>query len=90
MHQRRGFRWIEGVAVGRHVSAALQHLASDLIFRHSGRNGVQRRAAQAAEAAQRVAVATLLLLKDQRSLAFERRSAVKIFQRAPDRWSTRP
>jgi hypothetical protein len=52
VHQGSGFRRIERVAIRRHISAALQHLTSDLVFRHASRNGVQCRATQAAKSAQ--------------------------------------
>ncbi len=68
-----GFGWAEGVAVGGHVAAALQDLANHLVFCHARGDGVECGTAHAAESAERVAVAALLVLEDECALAFERR-----------------
>jgi hypothetical protein len=40
-HERLGFRWVQSVPIGRHVAAALQYLANDLILRHAGGNRIE-------------------------------------------------
>ena len=78
MHQGGGLCRVERVAVGGHVSAALQDLADDLVFGHARGDGVECRAAHPADAADRVAVAALLVLEDERALAFERSAVLQI------------
>src|SRR5262245_61773905 len=80
-YQRRHFCWIEIPPVRGHVAAALDRLPYKLVGRHSGRDPIQRRASPATGAADRVAVATLLHLKDQRTLTFERRTAFEELHR---------
>ncbi len=75
--QRRHLRGAQVLAVGGHVAAALQHLADQLIARQPRRDVVERRAAQAALAAERVAVAALLALQDERALQLERRATLR-------------
>jgi hypothetical protein len=55
-------------AVGGHVAAALHDLADDLAGRQAGRGAVQGRTAQSTRAAQRMAVAALLGLDQDRAL----------------------
>src|SRR5277367_1623818 len=52
----------EVFAVGRHVAAALNYLAHDLIAREARSGIVERGSAHSADAAERVTVATLLAL----------------------------
>ena len=76
--QGRGFVSIQGVPISRHVTSALHHLPDKLVIGHMGGNGIEGRAAQSAGAANRVAVAALLILKDDRTLTFERRPIVQV------------
>src|SRR5262249_1459285 len=80
-HQRRHLGGIEVLSVRRHVSAALNRLADELIARHASRDAVQRRASLAARAANRMAIAALLDLKNQSALTFDRRSALEVLDR---------
>jgi hypothetical protein len=82
-----GFGGRKRVAVGGHVAAALQDLTNDLVFGHARGDGVECRTAHAADAAEGVAVAALLVLEHQRALAFERRAAFEIGRR---RWIAGP
>ena len=59
------------------LPSALQYLADDLVFGHARGDGVQGRASLASDAVEHVAVATLLVLKNQRALAFQRSSMVE-------------
>src|SRR5215813_9711343 len=64
------------ISVSRHVAAALQHLANELVLRKARRNGVQRWAALASCPFERMAVATLFALEYKRPLTFECRPAL--------------
>ena len=75
--QRRGFRWTQVLAVGRHVAASLNHLADELVLREPNRDTVKRRPSLAARVAERMAVAALLHLKDERALPLQRRPACR-------------
>ena len=88
-HEGLGLGGGEGIAVGGHVSAALQDLANDLVFRHARSDGVECGATLAADTGDGVAVAALLVLQDERSLAFER-SAVAQDTGGMGRWSRHP
>ena len=87
--ERRGLGGTERIAVGGHISASLQDLANDLIFRHARGDGVERRAAEAAFSADGVTVAALLVLEDDRSFSFEWSAVVQISRWEWDRWSRR-
>ena len=78
-NQRRRLRRAEVVAVGRHVASPLQDLANELVAGEPRRHSIERRAALAAFAAKRVAVAALFVLKDQGALTFEGRAAFEQF-----------
>src|SRR5205807_10434799 len=69
------------LAVGRHVPAALQHLANELIASLPARYAVERRASLASLIAQTVAGAALLVLQHQRALQLERRAALDVADR---------
>ena len=64
-------RWVESVAICRHVSASLQNLPDDLILGHVRSSGVESRPAHAACTSDRVTVSTLLVLQNQRALSFK-------------------
>src|SRR5580658_2469547 len=72
-----GFRWIQAVAIRRHIAAALQDLADQLILGEPRRDRIQRRSTLAALFTERVAVAALLALKHESSLTFESGSAIE-------------
>jgi hypothetical protein len=63
------------ISVSRHVAAALQHLANELVLRKARGHGIQSWTALAAFPFERVAVATLFALEHERPLTFECRSA---------------
>src|SRR5258706_6444768 len=69
--ERGGLGGREVLSVGGHVAPALDHLADELIARQSDRDFVERRTALATAVAEGVAVAALLDLEDQRSLALQ-------------------
>src|SRR6266850_5228871 len=71
--ERGGLGGREVLSVGGHVAPALDHLADELIARQSDRDFVERRTALATAVAEGVAVAALLDLEDQRSLALQGR-----------------
>ena len=73
-HQGRGFRGRKSAAVCGHIAAAEQNLANHLVFSESGGDIIECRAALTAEAADRMAVAALLLLQHVGALAFEWRA----------------
>ena len=66
-----GFGRAEIFAVGRHVAAALNHLANELVFGLNDGDVVESRAALAAFVAERVTIVALLELKDDGALALE-------------------
>src|SRR5579863_7285717 len=78
-NQSRGLSGIQTVPVCRHVAAALQNLADELVLREPRGYRVQRRTALAAAMIQRVAVVALLFLENSRSLAFQGRSTAQEF-----------
>jgi hypothetical protein len=67
-HKGRRLRWIQILPISRHIAAALQHLAHELVLRQSGCDRIEGRASLAAALPKRVAVVALLRLKDQRPL----------------------
>src|SRR5258708_13784308 len=77
-HQRSRLRWVQCIAVGWHISSALQHLADDLVLRHAACDGIQCRAAKAAGTADGVTVAALLVLQDEGSLPFQRGAVMQV------------
>src|SRR4030095_14344431 len=64
-----------------HVAAALKHLPDQLVAGQTSSHTIQCRAAQAALAAQAVAIPALLVLQYQRALQLQRRTAVHILHR---------
>src|SRR5580700_4207271 len=67
-HERRGFRRIQVLAIGRHVAAALNHLPDELILGELYGNCIERGPALTSGATQGVAIVTLLRLEHERSL----------------------
>ena len=80
--ERRHFRGREVLAVGRHVAAALEDLADELVAREPRGDVVERRPALPPCVAERVAVAALLDLEHERALPLERRAALDESSRA--------
>src|SRR5579863_10054685 len=78
--KRSRLRWIQAVAVCRHIAAALQHLADELVLREAPRDSVERGPTLAAAMIERVAVVALLFLKDRSALSFERSAAFDKFR----------
>ena len=87
--QRLNLRGRKILAVGRHVAAAGHHLEAQLVDGHARGHIVKRRAALAADSANRVAVAALLGLEDHCALPDQRRCVVQIAHGNADRCSTR-
>src|SRR5215467_6578568 len=85
-NQRRHFRRTQVLSISGHVAAALDYLSHKLVARHPGCNPVERRASLAAGTTDRMTVAALFHLEDQRALPFEWRASVEVFHR--DRIST--
>ena len=67
-NQRRRLRRIQILSIRRHISAALQYLAHELVARQPNGHSVESRPTLAADVAKRVAVVALFRLKDKRSL----------------------
>ena len=78
--ERRRLRRREVRAVRRHVASALQDLAEELVLRQPRRDVVERRAAPAPGVAERVAVAALLVLEDERALAHDGAPALEVLR----------
>src|SRR5580658_5888977 len=64
-HERGRLRRTPVVSVGWHVATALDHLADELVLRKLDGHSIQLRPSLASRAAQRVAVVTLLGLKNE-------------------------
>src|SRR5215472_6329101 len=77
-HEGGRFRWAQILTVGRHVAAALDHLADQLTRRQSYRHSVERRSALASNPFEGMAVAALLRLKDERAPALQRAAFHKV------------
>src|ERR1700726_4379528 len=75
---RVDLRGSEILAVGRHVTAALNYLANDLVARETRGSVVERGTAHPAVAAERMTIAALLALNQQRALQFERSAALDV------------
>src|SRR5215472_3600116 len=78
-NQSRGLGRVQTVSVSRHVAAALQHLANELVLGQPFGYRVERWPTLAALLPERVAVATLFALEDERALAFQRGGANQKF-----------
>ena len=79
-NKRRGLRRIQILSIGRHISAALQNLAHELVARQSNGHSVESRPTLATDVAKRVAVVALFRLKDKRSLHLQRRASCNEFR----------
>src|SRR5215469_18887301 len=77
-YERRGLGGRKRAAIGRHVPAAEQDLAAKLILGEPRGHAVEGGAAHAAEPADRVAVAALLLLEDVRALPLQRSAFLQV------------
>ena len=77
--ERRRFRGSQILAVRGHIATALDHLPNQLILSKSHRHGIKSWAALSTLACQRMAVVTLLDLKNQRALPLERRAVFQKF-----------
>src|ERR1700756_894 len=80
-HERSGLRRTQVLSVRWHVTAALNHLADELILREPHGDAVQHRASLPADSSKGVAVAALLNLQNQRALALKRGCTVQKFFR---------
>src|SRR5580704_4258337 len=76
-HERRRFRRTQILPVRWHVTASLDHLADELILCKPHGNTVQSRTSLSAQLPKRMAVAALLDLKNERTLALKRSCAVQ-------------
>src|SRR5579862_2822077 len=63
--KRRSFRRAQVFSVSRHVAAALNHLADELVLREPHGNAIERRPPLSAEFTERMAIAALFGLKDE-------------------------
>src|SRR6185369_14291652 len=70
-HEGGCFRGTQILAIGRHVAAALNYLANELVLREPYRNGVKRRTSLSAGFSERMAVAALLDLEHQSALPLQ-------------------
>src|SRR6266481_491323 len=77
-HERGGLGGTQVLSICRHVTAALDDLADQLILRQPDGNGVERRAALPSFGTERVAVVALLDLEHERALPLERRTSAQI------------
>src|ERR1017187_176798 len=76
--QCRGLRGAECIAIGGPVASTLQHLTNDLILRHTVGDAIQCGSAKSAFTADRMAIATLLVLKQECALTLEGRAILKV------------
>src|ERR1700683_55900 len=77
-YERRSLCRTQVVSIGRHVAAALNYLANELVLRQTLGNAVQGWSPLSTHIAQRVAVAALLDLKYERTLALKCSRAVNV------------
>lgn len=80
-HQSRRLRRTQILTVCRHISSALDHLPNQLIFIEAESNFIECWPALTSFVIQRMTVVTLLCLKDECSVALQRRSALQEFWR---------
>src|SRR5580698_6300221 len=67
-NQGGSLRWIQILAVCRHISAALQHLPHKLIAGQTNCDGIKGRPALSTDIADRVAIMALLRLENECTL----------------------
>src|SRR3984885_2567682 len=77
-YERRSLCGTQVVPIGRHVTAALNYLANELILRQTHGNAIQGWSPLSTRVAERVAIAALLDLKHERTLALKRSGAVNV------------
>src|ERR1700678_2167018 len=77
-YERRSLCGTQVVPIGRHVAAALNYLANQLVLRQTHGNAVQGWSPLSPRIAERVAVAALLDLKHERTLALKCSGAVNV------------
>src|ERR1700684_515297 len=70
-----------GFPIGRHITAALEYLAHELIAGQTYSDRVERRPSLAAAFTEGMAVVTLFRLEDKRPLDLKRRSSAYEFRR---------
>src|ERR1700689_2503121 len=75
--QGSGLRRTQIFSVSRHIAAALNHLADELVLREPRGNAVEGRTTLASRIAERMAVAALLALKNKRALSLKSRCSMK-------------
>src|SRR5271154_410892 len=75
--ESRGFRRTEIFSVSRHIAAALDNLANQLVFGLDHCSVVQGGTSLATFVAERMTIPTLLKLKDERTLAFKSRTVLQ-------------
>ena len=80
-HQCGGLRRVQVFPIGRHITAALEYLAHDLIAGQTYSDRVERRPSLAAAFTEGMAVVTLFRLEDKRPLDLKRRSSAYEFRR---------
>jgi hypothetical protein len=80
-HEGRCLCRTQIIRISRHIAAALQCLANELVLSESCSHCVERRAALAACPCEHVAIAALFALKHERSLEFHGRPASQEFLR---------
>ena len=68
------------ISVSRHVAAPLNHLTDELVLGEAHMNLIERRAAFSPGIAERMAVATLLLLKDKGTVTLQSRAAFQVLR----------
>ena len=73
-----GFFWRDVSAKGGHVAPALNHLPNQLVAIESCGHVIEFWTAMAAQSFQGVAVSTLFVLNDQRTLQLQRRTALQV------------
>src|SRR5260370_27958644 len=71
--QGRGLLRAEVLSVSRHIAAALDHLADELILREPDRDSIERRAALSIALLGRMAIAAFQRLEHPRAPALQRR-----------------
>src|SRR5258708_6761952 len=81
LHQRSSLRGTKVFPIRRHVTAALNHLADQLVRGKAQRNLIERRSTLSAFSAERMAVVTLLRLKDKRTLMLKRSMGLQELRR---------
>jgi hypothetical protein len=74
-HESSRFRGTQILSIGGHIPATLEHLPDELISGQLKRDCIKRRPTLASAVVERVAVAALLSLKNERSLSLQWRTS---------------